>query len=68
MLPHADLPELGSYHLVGLADGRLAVLVHAGADLGACVTVDLASVSVNDLMTVAIPQLHESLSAASREY
>lgn len=68
MLPYADLPELGSYHLVGLADRRLAVLVHAGADLGACVTVDLTVVSVNDMMTIAIPQLHESLVAASREY
>jgi hypothetical protein len=68
MLPYADLPALGSYHLIGLADRRLAVLVHAGADLGACVTVDLAVVSVNDLMTTAIPQLHESLAAASREY
>jgi hypothetical protein len=68
MLPHADLPELGSYHLVGLADRRLAVLVHVGADLGACVTVDLAIVSVNDLMATAIPRLHDSLAAASREY
>lgn len=68
MLPHADLPELGSYHLVGLADRRLAVLVHVGADLGACVTVDLAMVSVNDLMATAIPRLHDSLAAASREY
>ncbi|MGV8849148.1 MAG: hypothetical protein ACOH16_06345 [Propionibacteriaceae bacterium] len=68
MLPYADLPELGSYHLVGLADRRLAVLVHAGADLGACVTVDLTAVSVNDVMTIAIPRLHESLVAASREY
>ena len=30
MLPYAGLPELGAYHLVGLADRRLAVLVHAG--------------------------------------
>lgn len=68
MLPYADMPELGSYHLVGLADRRLAVLVHASADLGACVTVDLATVSVNDLMATAIPQLHESLAAASKDY
>jgi hypothetical protein len=67
-LPYADLPDLGAYHLVGLADRRLAVLVHAGADLGACVTVDLATVSVNDLMATTIPQLHESLVAASREF
>lgn len=66
-LPHADLPDRGSYHLVGLADRRLAVLVHAGPDLGACVTVALDTVSVNDLLASTIPALHASLAAASQE-
>ncbi len=66
-LPHADLPDRGPYHLVGLADRRLAVLVHADPDLGACVTVALDAVSVNDLLASTIPALHASLAAASQE-
>lgn len=66
-LPYADLPELGPYHLVGLADRRLAVLVHASPDLGACVTVELDVVAVDVLLGSTIPTLHESLAAASQE-
>jgi hypothetical protein len=67
-LHHADLPDAGSYHLVGLADDRLAVLVHAHPDLGACVTVDLHVVAVHSLMATVVPQLIAALSATSREY
>ena len=67
-LPYADLPEAGPYQLVGLADRRLAVLLHANPDLGACVTVDLDRVCVNALLATAVPQLSEALAAASKEY
>ncbi|HEY5483688.1 MAG TPA: hypothetical protein VIK31_07745 [Propionibacteriaceae bacterium] len=67
-LPYADLPDAVSYHLVGLADRRLAVLLHANPDLGACVTVDLDRVAVNALLATAVPQLSHALAATSREY
>lgn len=67
-LPHADLPDAASYHLVGLADGRLAVLLHTNRDLGACITVDLDLVAVDALLTTAVPQLNDALAATSREY
>ncbi len=67
-LPHADLPDAGSYHLVGLADRRLAVLLHVQPDLGACVTVDLQVVSVDALLTATLPRLGDALAATSTEY
>lgn len=67
-LPHADLPDAASYHLVGLADRRLAVLLHTNRDLGACLTVDLDLVVVDALLTTAVPQLNDALAATSREY
>lgn len=67
-LPHADLPDAASYHLVGLADRRLAVLLHTNRDLGACITVDLDLVVVDALLTIAVPQLGDALAATSREY
>jgi hypothetical protein len=67
-LPHADLPAAGSYHLVGLEDRRLAVLVHADPDLGACLMVDLDVVAVDTLLATAVPQLRGALAATSREY
>ena len=67
-LPHADLPNAASYHLVGLADRRLAVLLHTNRDLGACITVDLDLVVVDALLTTAVPQLGDALAATSREY
>ncbi len=67
-LPHADLPDAGSYHLVGLADRRLAVLLHVHPDLGACVTVDLDVVTVATLLSTAVPQLSSTLAATSTEY
>jgi hypothetical protein len=67
-LPHADLPAAGSYHLVGLEDRRLAVLLHADPDLGACLTVDLDVVAVDSLLATAVPQLRGALAATSREY
>ena len=67
-LPHADLPAAGSYHLVGLEDRRLAVLLYANPDVGACLTVDLDVVAVDTLLATAIPQLRGALAATSREY
>jgi hypothetical protein len=67
-LPHADLPDATSYSLVGLADRRLAVLLHTNRDLGACITVDLDLVAVDILLTTAVPQLNDALAATSREY
>jgi hypothetical protein len=67
-LPHADLPDSGSYHLVGLAGRRLAILLHVHPDLGACVTVDLELVAVDTLLATAVPQLSGALAATSREY
>jgi hypothetical protein len=67
-LPYADLPNAASYHLVGLADRRLAVLLHTNRDLGACITVDLDLVVVDALLTTAVPQLGDALAATSREY
>ena len=67
-LPHADLPDAGSYQLVGLADRRLAVLLHVHPDLGACVTVDLDVVAVDALLATVVPQLSEALAATSTEY
>jgi hypothetical protein len=67
-LPHADLPDAGSYHLVGLADRRLAVLLHVHPDLGACITVDLDVVAVDELLATAVPQLSSALAATSTEY
>jgi hypothetical protein len=67
-LPHADLPDAASYHLVGLADRRLAVLLHTTRDLGACITVDLDLVVVDALLTTAVPQLNAALAATIREY
>ena len=67
-LPHADLPDAASYYLVGLADRRLAVLLHTNRDLGACITVDLDLVVVDALLTTAVPQLNAALAATSREY
>lgn len=68
MLPHADLPDAGTYHLVGLADRRLAVLLHVHPDLGACVTVDLDVVAVDSLLASSLPQLSSDLAATSRGY
>ena len=67
-LPYADLPDAGSYHLVGLADRRLAVLLHVHPDLGACITVDLDVVAVDVLLGTAVPQLSGALAATSTEY
>jgi hypothetical protein len=67
-LPHADLPDAASYHLVGLADRRLAVLLHTNRDLGACITVDLDLVLIDALLSTAVPQLNDALAATSREY
>jgi hypothetical protein len=68
MLPHADLPDAGTYHLVGLADRRLAVLLHVHPDLGACVTVDLDVVAVDSLLASSLPKLSSDLAATSRGY
>jgi hypothetical protein len=68
MLPHADLPDAGTYHLVGLADRRLAVLVHVHPDLGACITVDLDLVAVDNLLSSVLPRLSSDLAATSRGY
>lgn len=67
-LPHADLPDPGSYHLVGLADRRLALLLHVHPDLGACVTVDLEVVAVDRLLSQTLPRLIDALAATSRVY
>ena len=68
MLPHADLPAAGTYHLVGLADRRLAVLLHVHPDLGACLTVDLDVVAVDSLLASSLPKLSSDLAATSRGY
>lgn len=68
MLPHADLPDAGTYHLVGLEDRRLAVLLHVHPDLGACVTVDLDVVAVDSLLASSLPQLSRDLAATSKGY
>ena len=67
-LPHADLPDAGSYHVVGLADHHLAVLLHVHPDLGACVTVDLQIVAVDPLLSATVPGLSYALAATSKEY
>jgi len=67
-LTHADLPSAGSYHLVGLADRRLAVLLIGHPDLGACLTVALDEVDVEELLGSTVPELGEALAATSREY
>jgi hypothetical protein len=67
-LPHADLPDSGAYHLVGLADGRLAILLHVHADLGACLTVDLDLVDIDSLLAAAVPQLSSALAMSVKEY
>lgn len=67
-LPHADLPDADGYHVVGLAGGHLAVLLHVHPDLGACVTVDLQVVALDPLLSATVPRLSSALAATSREY
>jgi hypothetical protein len=62
------LPAAGPYHLVGLEDGRLAVLLHADPDLGACLTVDLDVVALDTLLATAVPSLRGALASTSRAY
>ena len=65
-LRHADLPGLGGYYLVKLTGGRIAVVVHAHPDLGACLTFDLDQVPLGEVLQRTIPSVRQAVASAAQ--
>ncbi|MDO5286140.1 MAG: hypothetical protein Q4G45_04885 [Actinomycetia bacterium] len=64
-LRHADLPRLGGYYLVRLTGGRIAVVVNAHPDLGACLTLDLEQVQLGEVLKHTIPSVRRAVASAA---
>ncbi len=67
-LPEAGLRDPGSQHLVGLRDGRIAILLHGSPTLGACLTVHRHLVDLDDVLDSSVPRLRSALVSASGEH
>ncbi len=65
-LRYADLPRLGAYYLVRLTGDRVAVVVNAHEDLGACLTLDAAQVGLGTVLTQTVPAVRTAVASTVR--